>query len=129
MLSRCRVNSKLSAGNSVDQSVAASRIAGMFFGGVAALSLGAASDTALAHDAGSGWKYPISCCSGYDCREVSTKLVKEQPEGYVISTTGEVIGYGDKRVKISEDQEYHWCSIGGTDTGSTICLFVPPRFF
>ena len=89
----------------------------------------ASTGISLAHDASSGWNYPISCCSGYDCRQVSNAIVRERPEGYVIMTTGEVVGYSDKRVRISEDSDYHWCSIGGKDTGSTICLFVPPRFF
>jgi hypothetical protein len=93
------------------------------------LSIPALTGVSFAHDAPSGWSYPIACCSGYDCRQVSKAIVTERPEGYVISTTGEVVGYSDKRVHISEDGDYHWCSIGGKDTGSTICLFVPPRFF
>jgi hypothetical protein len=93
------------------------------------LSVPAFTAVSSAHDAKSGWSYPISCCSGYDCRQVSNAIVTERPEGYVITTTGEVVGYSDKRVHVSEDSDYHWCSIGGKDTGSTICLFVPPRFF
>jgi hypothetical protein len=84
---------------------------------------------AQAHDAPSGWKYPFSCCSGQDCRPVTTRTISERPEGYVIATTGELIGYGDKRVRSSPDGEYHWCSVAGTDDGETICLFVPSRMF
>jgi hypothetical protein len=48
-------------------------------------------------------------------------------EGYVVKATGEVIAYGDKRVKASPDGEYHWCAHqAGIDEGHTICLFVPP---
>jgi hypothetical protein len=93
------------------------------------VSIPALTTATFAHDAKSGWSYPIACCSGYDCRQVSNAIVTERPEGYVITTTGEVVGYSDKRVHVSEDSDYHWCSIGGKDTGSTICLFVPPRFF
>lgn len=84
---------------------------------------------AFAHDAPSGWHYPIACCSGYDCRAVPKKAISERPEGYVITTTGEVVAYSDKRIRTSEDSDYHWCSRGGLDTGETICLFVPPNLF
>ena len=76
-----------------------------------------------------GWSYPFSCCSGYDCREVSSKQVSERPEGYVIQGTGEVVAYSDARLKDSPDGEYHWCSVAGADDSRTICLFVPPRSY
>jgi hypothetical protein len=89
----------------------------------------------IAHDAiptaakPNGWSYPLACCSGYDCREVSHRQIEEGPEGYVIRTTGEVIPMSDRKVKPSPDGEFHWCSKGGRDDGATICLFVPPRAF
>lgn len=77
-----------------------------------------------------GWKYPWACCSNMDCKEVEAKGVSERPEGYIILSTGEVIGYADKRVKDSPDGEYHWCAHqAGLDAGHTICLFVPPKGF
>ena len=84
---------------------------------------------AQAHDAKSGWSYPNSCCSGYDCREVNQTSVKERPEGYLIEGTGEVVGYHDVRLKSSPDGEFHWCSVAGKNDGRTICLFVPPRSY
>ena len=84
---------------------------------------------ALAHDAPSGWIYPLECCSNYDCREVEKAEVEEGPLGYVIRTTGEVIPMTDAKVKMSPDGEFHWCSRGGKQDGATICLFVPPRGF
>lgn len=84
---------------------------------------------ARSHDAPSGWKYPWSCCSGQDCRPVTTKLVSEIRNGYVINTTGEVVPFSDSRVQSSPDGEYHWCSVAGADNGKTICLFVPQRMF
>jgi hypothetical protein len=90
-------------------------------------SLGPAGQ-ASAHDAPTGWKYPWSCCSNRDCRQVQSPAVQEKPEGYVIQSTGEVVGYLDKRVKDSPDGEYHWCAHqAGIDAGHTICLFVPPK--
>ena len=65
-----------------------------------------------------------------DCREVADKAISERPEGYVVKSTGEVVAYGDTRVKDSPDGDYHWCSYqAGTDDGHTICLFVPPKGF
>jgi hypothetical protein len=90
---------------------------------------------AAAHDAiptaakPQGWKYPFSCCSGFDCREVTSKQVSEKPEGYVIQGTGEIVAYSDARLKDSPDGEYHWCSVAGADDSRTICLFVPPRSY
>jgi hypothetical protein len=72
-----------------------------------------------------GWKYPFSCCSGYDCREVPASRIGEQPEGYVIKGTGEVIAHGDTRLKPSPDGKFHWCSVSGLDDSRTICLFKP----
>jgi hypothetical protein len=85
--------------------------------------------SAHSHQAPSGWAYPINCCSNQDCREVSATLIKAGWAGYVIGDTGEVIGYADHRLKDSPDGLYHWCTIGGTQSGATICLFVPPQSF
>ena len=81
-----------------------------------------------AHDAPTGWKYPWACCSNMDCQQVQSSTVLEKPQGYVIQSTGEVVGYRDKRIKDLPDGEYHWCAHqAGPDAGQTICLFVPPR--
>jgi hypothetical protein len=101
---------------------------------IAALAAGISSPAA-AHDAvptaarPNGWSYPFACCSGYDCREVSSKQISERPEGYVIQGTGEIVAYSDGRLKNSPDGEYHWCSVAGQDNTRTICLFVPPRSY
>jgi len=84
---------------------------------------------ASAHDAPSGWSYPLACCSGLDCRPVSASRVGETPDGYVIAGTGEVVGYSDRRIRQSPDGDFHWCSVAGADDGDTICLFVPPKLF
>lgn len=84
---------------------------------------------AAAHDAKSGWTYPLACCSDYDCREVADAEVLERPEGYVIKVTGEVIPMTSRKVRPSPDGVFHWCSVAGRDDGKTICLFVPPRGF
>ena len=96
---------------------------------LAALAGISAPSPAAAHTAPTGWAYPYNCCSNQDCRAVPDDKITERPEGYVIGQTGEVLGYSDSRLKNSPDGEYHWCSIAGSDTGRTICLFVPPRSF
>jgi hypothetical protein len=83
---------------------------------------------AAAHDSPLGWKYPWSCCSNQDCKQMSGTGIQERPNGYVVAATGEVIPYQDKRVKDSPDGEFHWCAHqAGIDAGHTICLFVPPK--
>lgn len=84
---------------------------------------------AFSHDAPAGWAYPFACCSGRDCREVPDKAISERPQGYVINSTGEVVGYHDARLRNSPDGEYHWCSVSGANNTRTICLFVPPKSF
>lgn len=80
------------------------------------------------HDAPSGWSYPLECCSGYDCRPVSSAWVTAGADGYELPT-GEVVPYSDARIKPSPDGEFHWCSVAGADDGKTICLFVPAMAF
>lgn len=86
---------------------------------------------ARAHEAPLGWTYPDKCCSNQDCREVADADVREGPGGYVIRATGEVVPYGDPRVKDSPDGRFHWCALDDGLSGpremSTICLFAPPR--
>lgn len=91
--------------------------------------------TARAHEAlptaamPNGWRYEVSCCSNFDCREVPGSAITEGPNGYVINRTGEVIPMTDPKVKASPDGEFHWCSVGGQNDSRTICLYVPPRGF
>lgn len=84
-----------------------------------------------AHDAPSGWSYPSSCCSGYDCRQVPADWIDpdEDSDGYTIVITGEYLAGTDKRVRRSLDGEYHWCSVAGKNDSKTLCLFVPARVF
>ncbi|MCE6952090.1 hypothetical protein LAZ29_14245 [Cereibacter sphaeroides] len=79
--------------------------------------------TAAAHD----W-YPFTCCSDRDCGPVSESEVTAGPKGWVIRSTGEVIGYDDERLMLTPRQagnSFHRCSADGKPEGKTICLFVP----
>jgi hypothetical protein len=95
----------------------------------AALFFCAAPIPASAHEAESGWGYQIDCCSDRDCKEVSAQGITQQPGGYVIAETGEMVGYNDPRLPDSPDGVYHWCSADGAKDGRTTCLFIPPQSF
>lgn len=91
-----------------------------------------ASSPALAHQAlptaamPEGWSYPQNCCAGQDCRRIPGSWVKETPDGYRLPNGNVIPYYGDQRKRNSPDSEFHWCTVGGTFQGNTICLFVPP---
>lgn len=80
---------------------------------------------ARAHDAPLGWSYDYECCTNIDCREAK---VREVIDGYVVPS-GELVAYGDKRVKLSKDEYFHWCTVRGEDGTPTLCLYVPNRGF
>lgn len=104
---------------------------GLAVGAIAIFTYLLCVSAANAHDAKptaakpQGWKYPFSCCSGFDCREVPASAIAESPAGYVIKGTGEVIPHSDGRLKSSPDGKFHWCSVAGLDDSRTICLFKP----
>lgn len=94
---------------------------------------------AYGHDAPKGWAYASNCCNTIDCRPVDGPdarprhhqiQVTEGHEGYTIHKsdgTVETIHLNDHRIRESKDGDYHWCSQGGMNTMSTICLYVPNR--
>jgi len=86
---------------------------------------------ALAHEAPEGWSYPLQCCSLQDCRPTTSGEVKETRDGYLLTSTGEFLAHGDKRIKeLSQDGMVHVCQQGGNfDTGRVLCLLTPPNGF
>lgn len=76
-----------------------------------------------------GWAYGWECCNLMDCREVGENVIEETPQGYVYKVTGELIPYGDKKIKQSKDEYYHLCTKGGKDDTAIICLYTPNRGF
>lgn len=110
------------------------------------LVLGSSVDTAAAHEALSGWQYPLSCCSSLDCQEVNASRVRETPNGYqvtlgpgqhlmLVETRIYNVPYESPRIRKSPDGIYHACISRqfrvehGTEGGSLICIFVPPKGF
>jgi hypothetical protein len=68
---------------------------------------------ALAHS----W-YDPACCSDNDC--APDDRVKEVPGGFQVPT-GEIVPYGDKRIRQSLDKQFHWCHF----QNFTYCVYVP----
>lgn len=82
---------------------------------------------ARSHDAPTGWSYPLQCCSLQDCRPVPSDWIDESGGDFRIVPTDEHIAMSDPRIKQSKDENWHWCSVAGSDDSRTICLFVPDR--
>lgn len=72
--------------------------------------------------------YPWNCCNDRDCRPVPFDAVTVTPTGYRVPS-GEVIPFSSTKIKPTPpedvEQRFHWCSVAGSDTGHTLCLFVP----
>ena len=88
----------------------------------AAIALCATS--AGAHDAPTGWSFDPACCSNRDCGEVPTDWISEERDGVHIKPTGEIIGYGDKRIRQSPDGMTYWCRPPGAPNPKTICVYL-----
>lgn len=77
-----------------------------------------------------GWTYPWGCCSNQDCRQAATSEVREVVKGYLLTSTSEIVPYGDPRIKDSPDGLFHTCQVAGDFAkGRVLCLFVPPRSY
>lgn len=112
--------SRATMGMLLGQFLAAAMMGGLFFGLVW---------PAQPHEAPMGWSYGWECCSSMDCREISHDAIEETETGYLVKSSGELIPYGDKRIKQSKDEFYHLCTrLGGDDT-PVICLYQPMRGF
>jgi hypothetical protein len=94
--------------------------------GLATSSLVLMGVPATAHEAPSGWTYDMECCSDHDCRPERSE-VKATPLGWLVTSTGEIIRYGDRRIHDSKDGEFHRCLMrrGVNGPGMTRCLYVP----
>lgn len=115
------------------QIVAVNAIFALAITGIAAV-VGLMMTQAQAHEAPPsktqplGWTYGWECCSNMDCSQQQQSSISEGPDGYTVKETGEVISYGDKRIKRSKDEFYHRCTHGGDPKDpKSICLYVPDR--
>ena len=94
---------------------------------VALSGLAATSLPLSAHDAPSGWTYDMACCGNHECR-LEQSEVRATRLGWLVTSTGEIIRYGDSRIHASKDGEFHRCLMrrGVNGPGMMRCLYVPP---
>lgn len=89
---------------------------------------------AHAHDAPSGWAYPLACCyPGDDCAQIADATVTALPQGYWVEIQpGDhpkvidapfmaFVPYGSSTIRDAPDGLFHACILGGR----VQCLFVP----
>lgn len=97
---------------------------------VLSLALLSLSAPAMGHEAPKGWRYGYECCSDRDCKPAAEGTVRETANGYLLTTTGETVPYGNRRVKNSPDGEFHVCQQAGNfDSGRILCIYAPPRAY
>lgn len=72
--------------------------------------------------------YEYMCCSDRDCRPIPFESVKITTEGYIVPS-GELVPFNSRKIRPTPaedaEQRFHWCTVGGTETGHTLCLYVP----
>jgi hypothetical protein len=87
-----------------------------------------------AHQAMSGWTYPIECCSDRDCAVIGGRTVRETPAGYVVTVQPGghpmwgaeraaplVVEFAYRKAKPSPDGKWHLCI---SPSGAPLCLFA-----
>lgn len=95
-----------------------------------------AASPAMAHDAvptamqPNGWAYSFACCSTTDCKELPAGEITSAKGGWQVGSTGEIIPYADNRIKRSQDELFHRCSVDGDfSRPESLCLYVPDQGF
>ncbi len=101
-----------------------------------AIALLAFAGPAMAHQAPSGWEYPLECCSQRDCAKVDASAVKERRGGWHVTVAPgshpmvpadgppvlAFIAIADARP--SPDGDWHIC-LHPSDK-RVLCFFAPP---
>ena len=98
------------------------------------LMLAVGADAARAHQAMSGWTYPLSCCADNDCAQISPQAVRETAGGYVVTiapgthpmwradrSAPLVVRVLYSEAKPSPDGRFHICLNGA---GDLLCFFA-----
>lgn len=62
--------------------------------------------------------YDPACCNDNDC--APNDDVEEVKGGFRVPS-GEVVPYGDKRIRQSLDKRFHWCHVNAY----TYCVYIP----
>lgn len=71
--------------------------------------------------------YDTVCCNTMDCYPVDDAAIIDEPGGYRVVLTGEILAHDDPKVKFSPDGHWHRCSHMGAKEAKTICIYVPSR--
>ena len=79
---------------------------------------------AFGHD----W-YHYECCNDKDCRPIPSSAVKATKDGYYVTINGRTMAYSSPKLKRSQDDQFHLCTIGGKDDGLMLCLYAPEQLF
>lgn len=87
-----------------------------------------------AHQAMSGWTYPLSCCADNDCAQIDPSTVRETSGGYVVTIAPGshpmwradrpaplVVRIPYREAKTAPDGRWHICLNGA---GDLLCFFV-----
>lgn len=92
---------------------------------------------AYAHQAQSGWTYPVECCSDtQDCQAISGRDVSMDDQGYIVTLKpgehrhvpeGGTFYMLDSQIKQSRDDNFHVCIHEYTNGPGAICLFIPTQ--
>jgi hypothetical protein len=77
----------------------------------------------LGHDAPSGWAYDAACCSDRDCAPLPEGSVQERADGFLLKTTGELVGRD--KAKRGQDEYYHLCR--SVYSKAIYCIYLPQR--
>lgn len=81
---------------------------------------------ARAHDAPSGWAYPIECCSGMDCAPVDQMTIMPDRSWMVTTKHGQARVPPEMSRRDSKDNKTHACIRRSWDGEyKVICVFVP----
>lgn len=76
---------------------------------------------AFAHNAPSGWTYPLHCCSDRDCHQLADDDVEILPTGWFIKSDNDFVPR--EKGEPSPDGNYHVCRL---PSGHRLCFFYKP---
>jgi hypothetical protein len=84
-------------------------------------------ENGFAHQAKSGWIYPLDCCDDRDCRQLEAQEVTIGPDYYIWK--GKHISFKSPKIRNSPDGFFHGCeNAHWGDTSGNLeitCFFVP----
>ena len=99
-----------------------------------AILLASCGQPVAAHQAMSGWQYPMSCCADNDCAQIAPETVRETARGYVITIQPGthpmwkadrggplIVSVPYAQARVAPDGRWHICL---DHTGKVLCFFA-----